>query len=197
MLERGQREPQGRPRDAQPLHQWQLGHARAGGELAADEQLAQPQQRPRDLSSVGLVCHVCCRCRAPRSAHRVAVVIAAGALATPGLLIRSGVREAGGGSPSGELIGRNLGFHPARGVEGLFDEVQDAHMVYPISSHCMQFQRHEAGGFVAEAATVQDPIGFARRLGRRLIRAASGRAGMRRGSRTRGYGAGALSLEGL
>ncbi len=92
------------------------------------------------------------------------VVIAAGALATPGLLIRSGVREAAPGSRSGELIGRHLGFHAARLVQGLFDQPQDAHMVYPISAHCMKFQRDEDGGFVVEAATVQDPIGFATAL---------------------------------
>jgi choline dehydrogenase-like flavoprotein len=92
------------------------------------------------------------------------VVLAAGTLATPGLLIRSGVRDLSGGSPSSELIGHNVGFHPARLVEGLFEEVQDAHMVYPISSHCMKFQRDEDGGFVVEAATVQDPIGFATAL---------------------------------
>ncbi len=92
------------------------------------------------------------------------VVAAAGALATPQLLIRSGLRDAGGGSPSAELIGRHVGFHPARLVQGLFDEIQDAHMVYPITSHCMKFQRDEDGGFVVEAATIQDPIGFATAL---------------------------------
>jgi choline dehydrogenase-like flavoprotein len=92
------------------------------------------------------------------------VVVAAGALGTPGLLLRSGAREAAGDSPSSRLIGRNLGFHVARLVEGLFDEPQDAHMVYPISAHCMQFQRDADGGFVVEAATVQDPIGFATAL---------------------------------
>jgi choline dehydrogenase-like flavoprotein len=92
------------------------------------------------------------------------VVLAAGALCTPGLLLRSGVREAAGGSPSSELIGRHLGFHPARLVEGLFDEVQDAHMVYPITAHCMKFRHDADGGFVVEAATVQDPIGFATAL---------------------------------
>jgi choline dehydrogenase-like flavoprotein len=92
------------------------------------------------------------------------VVVAAGALATPGLLIRSGVRELAGGSPSSELIGRHLGFHPARLIEGLFDEIQDAHMVYPITSHCMQFAPDEDGGFVVEAATIQDPIGFSTAL---------------------------------
>jgi choline dehydrogenase-like flavoprotein len=81
------------------------------------------------------------------------VVVAAGALATPGLLIRSGV--------SSDQVGRHLGFHPARLVEGQFDEVQDAHMVYPITAHCMKFRHDADGGFVVEAATIQDPIGFA------------------------------------
>ncbi|HEY2259755.1 MAG TPA: GMC family oxidoreductase [Solirubrobacteraceae bacterium] len=92
------------------------------------------------------------------------VVVAGGAMATPQLLIRSGVPAAAGGSPSAEQIGRHVGFHPARLVEGLFDELQDAHMVYPISAHCMKFQRDEDGGFVVEAATIQDPIGFATAL---------------------------------
>ncbi len=85
------------------------------------------------------------------------VVVAAGALGTPGLLIRSGLA----GLPGGELIGANLGFHPARLVAGLFDEVQDAHMVYPITTHCMEFARDADGGFIVEASTIQDPIGFA------------------------------------
>jgi choline dehydrogenase-like flavoprotein len=99
-----------------------------------------------------------------RQARADVVVVAAGTLATPGLLLRSGIREATRGSPSSELIGRNIGFHPARLIEGLFDELQDAHMVYPISAHCMKFQRDEDGGFIVEAATVQDPIGFATAL---------------------------------
>jgi choline dehydrogenase-like flavoprotein len=89
------------------------------------------------------------------------VVLAAGALATPGLLLRSGVRELASGSPSAALIGRHLGFHPARLVSGLFDEPQDAHMVYPITAHCMKFRHDADGGFLVEASTVQDPIGFA------------------------------------
>jgi choline dehydrogenase-like flavoprotein len=100
----------------------------------------------------------------PRSVAADVVVVCGGALATPQLLIRSGVREVAGGSPSSRLIGQHVGFHPARLVEGLFDQVQDAHMVYPISAHCMKFQRDEDGGFVVEAATVQDPIGFATAL---------------------------------
>ena len=69
--------------------------------------------------------------------------------------------SASGGSPSSDRIGRNLGLHPAAFVFGLFDEVQDAHRVYPITSHCMDFMRDEDGGFVLEASTIQDPIGFA------------------------------------
>jgi choline dehydrogenase-like flavoprotein len=86
-----------------------------------------------------------------------AVVVAAGALNSPQVLMRSGVEH--------PLVGQHVGLHPAQIVSGLFDEVQDAHMVYPITAHCMDFQRDEDGGFVLEAATVQDPIGFATGLG--------------------------------
>ncbi len=89
-----------------------------------------------------------------------AVVVAAGTLNTPQLLFRSGLPD----SPSSRLVGRNLGFHPARLVYGLFDEPQDAHMVYPISAHAMTHQHDEDGGFVIEATTIQDPIGFATTL---------------------------------
>ena len=60
--------------------------------------------------------------------------------------------------------GKHLGLHPVRLVYGLFDEPQDAHMVYPITAHCMDFQHDEDGGFVIEATTIQDPICFATTL---------------------------------
>jgi choline dehydrogenase-like flavoprotein len=85
-----------------------------------------------------------------------AVVVAAGALNTPQLLVRSGV--------TGEAVGRHLGLHPVRLVYGLFDEPQDSHMVYPITAHCMDHQHDEDGGFVIEATTIQDPISFATTL---------------------------------
>jgi choline dehydrogenase-like flavoprotein len=85
-----------------------------------------------------------------------AVVVAAGSLNTPQLLLRSGM--------TGEAIGRNLGLHPVRLVYGLFDEPQDAHMVYPITAHAMAHQHDEDGGFVMEATTIQDPISFATTL---------------------------------
>jgi choline dehydrogenase-like flavoprotein len=86
-----------------------------------------------------------------------AVVVAAGALNTPQLLVRSGISNA--------AVGRNLGIHPVRLVYGLFDEPQDAHMVYPITAHCVNHQHDEEGGFVIEATTIQDPISFATTLG--------------------------------
>ena len=89
----------------------------------------------------------------PQRVAAGAVVVAAGTLNTPGLLARSGLED--------PLIGRNLGFHPARRVFGRFDEPQDAHVVYPITSHCADFRHDEDGGFVLEAVTIQDPIGFA------------------------------------
>ena len=82
-----------------------------------------------------------------------AVVVAAGTLNTPQLLQRSGL--------SSPVIGRNLGFHPSRLMFGLFDEPQDAHMVYPITAHAMDHQHDEDGGFIVEATTLMDPIGFA------------------------------------
>ena len=82
-----------------------------------------------------------------------AVVVAGGAANTPQILLRSGMTN--------PWIGRNLGYHPVRLVYGLFDEPQDGHRMYPITSHCMDHQHDEDGGFVIEAATTQDPIGFA------------------------------------
>ena len=100
------------------------------------------------------------------------VVVAGGALNTPQILRRSGLD-----SPT---IGKYLGLHPVRVVYGLFDEMQDAHITYPISSHCMSYQHDEDGGYVLEASTIQDPIAFATTLrdeqgpfwGPRLVEAA-------------------------
>jgi choline dehydrogenase-like flavoprotein len=85
-----------------------------------------------------------------------AVVVAAGALNTPQLLLRSGLRS--------QAVGKHLGLHPVRLVYGLFDEPQDAHMVYPITAHCKKHQHDEDGGFVVEGTTIQDPISFATTL---------------------------------
>ncbi|HXY86717.1 MAG TPA: GMC family oxidoreductase [Gaiellaceae bacterium] len=88
--------------------------------------------------------------------HAGAVVAACGALNTPQLLLRSGL--------NGPAVGKHLGLHPVRLVYGRFAEPQDAHMVYPITAHCMTHQHDEDGGYVLEATTIQDPISFATTL---------------------------------
>ena len=102
----------------------------------------------------------------PDGARRVVeaavVVVAAGALVTPQLLQLSGLDRLG--TTSSELIGRTLGTHTARMVHGVFDEVMDAHVVYPITAHCKDFAEDAAGGFVVEATTLLDPIGLASHL---------------------------------
>jgi hypothetical protein len=49
-------------------------------------------------------------------------------------------------------------------VYGLFDEPQDCHIAYPITTHCMDHQIDADGGYVIEATTIQDPIAFATTL---------------------------------
>lgn len=90
------------------------------------------------------------------------VVVAAGALVTPQLLQLSGLDRLG--TPSSQLIGYTLGTHTARMVRGVFDEVMDAHIVYPITAHCKDFADDEDGGFVVEATTILDPIALASNL---------------------------------
>lgn len=76
------------------------------------------------------------------------VVLAGGALNTPQIL------QSSAGVPG---FPGTLGLHPARLVYGLFPAEQDCHMVYPITAHCLDFQRD----FVIEATTIQDPVAFA------------------------------------
>jgi len=83
-----------------------------------------------------------------------AVVLAAGSLNTPQILLNSP------GLPGTERIGHTLGLHPARLVYGRFDEPQDCHRVYPITAHCLDHQRD----FLVEATTIQDPVSFAESL---------------------------------
>jgi choline dehydrogenase-like flavoprotein len=104
------------------------------------------------------------------------VVLAAGALGTPRILLNSPgyLRTAGA-----RLVGRTLGLHPARLVYGRFEDPQDCHRVYPITGHCLDHQQE----FVVEGPTIQDPVSFAESLvdasgrplwGRRLAETVSG-----------------------
>ena len=141
--------------DAQHLHPRRLG----GGQLELRAGAHVERVVIEDGEATGVE-YIERRRNASQRVDAGAVVVAGGTLNTPQLLLRSGLPD----SPSSRLIGRNLGFHPARLVYGLFDEPQDAHMVYPITAHAMGHQHDEDGGFVIEATTIQDPIGFATTL---------------------------------
>lgn len=84
------------------------------------------------------------------------VVLAAGSLGTPQILLRSTDYQALD-TPSTRTVGTTLGLHPARLVYGLFDETMDCHQVYPITAHCLTHQRD----FVVEGTTIQEPVSFA------------------------------------
>ncbi|MPZ84592.1 MAG: hypothetical protein GEV28_31090 [Actinophytocola sp.] len=84
------------------------------------------------------------------------VVLAAGSLNTPQILLRSPDYVALD-TPSTRLVGATLGLHPARLVYGLFDSPQDCHLAYPITAHCLTHQRD----FVVEGTTIQEPVSFA------------------------------------
>ncbi|AYY15000.1 GMC family oxidoreductase [Actinobacteria bacterium YIM 96077] len=90
------------------------------------------------------------------------VVVAAGAMVTPQLLQLSGLDRLG--TPASSLIGTTLGTHTSRMVHGVFDQIMDAHVVYPITAHCKDFADDTAGGFVVEATTLLDPIALASNL---------------------------------
>jgi choline dehydrogenase-like flavoprotein len=87
------------------------------------------------------------------------VVLAAGALNTPQILLNS-PDFTGLDTPSTRLTGRTLGLHPARLVYGRFDEPLDCHQVYPITAHCLDHQE----SFVVEGTTIQDPVSFTESL---------------------------------
>lgn len=87
------------------------------------------------------------------------VVVAAGALVTPQLLQLSGLSTLG--TTSSALIGQTLGTHTSRLCVGRYEEIMDAHIVFPITAHCADFAEDERGGFTVEATTVQDPMAMA------------------------------------
>jgi len=100
----------------------------------------------------------------PQRVDAQVVVVAAGTLNTPQLLLRSDIVELARGSASSRLVGKNLGTHTGRFVHGYFDEPQDNHMVYPLTAHCTRFQRDEDGGFLVEACSIMDPIALGSNL---------------------------------
>ena len=91
-----------------------------------------------------------------------AVVVAAGALNTPQILIALGLPSRAAAPRAASGSAATSASTPPPSSSAYSTRSQDAHRVYPITSHCMDFIRDEDGGFVLEACTtIQDPIGFA------------------------------------
>ena len=90
------------------------------------------------------------------------VILAAGALNTPLLLLDSGIEELAGHTKSIAQIGRNLGVNTAAMVFGRFDDVLNNWLVHPLSGRVSDFYQKERGGFLLEASSIlEGPLGFA------------------------------------
>jgi len=89
------------------------------------------------------------------------VIVAAGALNTPLLLLDSGIEEVAGHTPSVSQIGRNFGVNTAAIVFGKFDRVLDNWIMHPLSGQMEEFSQKEKGGFLLEASEVMEgPLSF-------------------------------------
>ncbi|MDA4112027.1 MAG: GMC family oxidoreductase, partial [Thaumarchaeota archaeon] len=89
------------------------------------------------------------------------VVVAAGALNTPLLLLDSGIEEFAGSTPSVSQIGRNFGVNTAAIVFGKFNQVLDNWVMHPLSGQMEEFSQKERGGFLLEASEVMEgPLSF-------------------------------------
>lgn len=89
------------------------------------------------------------------------VVLAAGALETPQVLLRSKVPEAVGYSPSSKQIGRNLAANTGTIIIGKFEEVLNNWEMHPLSAHLDDFALARNGGFLLEASEIMEgPLGL-------------------------------------
>lgn len=89
------------------------------------------------------------------------VVLSAGALETPQILLRSSIPELAGYSSSAEQIGRNLAANTGTMVFGTFDEELNNWQMHPLSAHLIQFAPEKEGGFLLEMSEVMEgPLGF-------------------------------------
>lgn len=90
------------------------------------------------------------------------VIVAAGAMNTPILLLNSGIEEVCDYSKSSKQIGRNFGVNTATIVFGKFDDVLNNWVLHPLSGHMEEFAQKEKGGFLLEASEVMEgPLSFA------------------------------------
>ena len=93
------------------------------------------------------------------------VIVSAGALNTPLLLLDSGIEDLVGESPSISQIGRNFGVNTAATVFGKFKDVLDNWVMHPLSGQMEEFSQKEKGGFLLEASEVMEgPLGFSELL---------------------------------
>jgi choline dehydrogenase-like flavoprotein len=89
------------------------------------------------------------------------VIVAAGALKTPILLMKSGIKELAGETKSIDQIGRNFGANTATLVFGRFQEPLNNWILHPLSGQMEDFSQKERGGFLLEASEVMEgPLGF-------------------------------------
>ena len=89
------------------------------------------------------------------------VVLAAGAMNTPLILLDSGIEEIAGNTRSVDQIGRNFAVNTAAIVFGRFEEVLNNWLIHPLSGHVTEFCQKEKGGFLLEASEVMEgPLSF-------------------------------------
>jgi choline dehydrogenase-like flavoprotein len=89
------------------------------------------------------------------------VVLAAGALETPQVLMRSRVPEVVGYTDSSKQIGKNLAANTATLVIGQFEETLNNWEMHPLSAHMAKFALEKDGGFLLEASEVMEgPLGL-------------------------------------
>jgi choline dehydrogenase-like flavoprotein len=89
------------------------------------------------------------------------IVLATGALNTPGLLFDSDIQEILGETPSVSQIGRNFGVNTATIVFGRFGKALNNWVMHPLSGQMEEFAQKEKGGFLLEASEVMEgPLSF-------------------------------------
>jgi choline dehydrogenase-like flavoprotein len=89
------------------------------------------------------------------------IVLAAGALETPQILLRSGLPEKAGYTSSSMQIGRNLAANTGTIVFGVFDDVLKNWLIHPISAEVSEFAVKRKGGFLLQfSESMEGPLGF-------------------------------------
>jgi len=89
------------------------------------------------------------------------VIVSAGALQTPQLLLKSKIRELADYSGSSMRIGENMAVNTNTFVFGKFKETLNNWLIHPLSAHVTEFSLEKNGGFILEMSEIMDgPLGF-------------------------------------